>query len=823
MADAAKPAPNEARPPAPGTPAQAPRWKDVWQLPVLGLGSIALIAGLVVTIRSAPKPDIGAEVKRASRQVEAKEYGPALDTLNKRVLPYVNRRTLNADQEREFFLLRARALAMGQKDAGIDRADNNNAIVAEYAEAQRRNAELDDRDHYLLGLCYASLGKLDEASRELGLISPAGKSLRTELLRRLIDLTLAAGTQDSRALDLLAEMTADPDATDTDRLWALARQARLLVKQGYVAEAIDKSVRAILKARDPDRSALAEAYIELGAAYLANDAADEAKDKLELAARLLSHESPLMARIGLMLGKIEHHDGALDAARDQYLNVVDNYTFSDDAPEALLGLAEVLAQKANLDSQPQDEAVERYTQLVTMLLEGAKNPGATPDRVGDSLLGRFAEQVAKGDNATAERYAALGEKLFGIDKGPPELLRALALVHRKLAEEILARAGGDGVSLLALDPADQREARMHLVRAGGYSRSYARRVVESDPQAQAGAIWDAAEDFDRAGDLDDAATTFREFATQFPSDKRQPLARFRLAQSFQARGDLDQAAREYRAIIGDRDAQPNPTGALADQCFVPLAQTLLMDGNPSNDPDAEQLLHAVLNGAVGSSEAPAYREALLAMGDYSYKAGLYEQAITAYDEYLQRLGPAAAGTEETQYKLGDAYRMSATEMAKTLATSLPEEEAKTLDLARRERLSRAMNCFDRAIAALQSSQHRSAIQDLYLRNASFYLADCAFDLKDYETAIRLYDAAKDRYAGSPASLVAMTQIVSALLAQGQTEKARTANDRAIRFFNSLPESAWDDPALPMTRQGWERWLKSQEMLGTYAKAEDQRN
>ena len=43
---------------------------------------------------------------------------------------------------------------------------------------------------------------------------------------------------------------------------------------------------------------------------------------------------------------------------------------------------------------------------------------------------------------------------------------------------------------------------------------------------------------------------------------------------------------------------------------------------------------------------------------------------------------------------------------------------------------------------------------------------------------------------------------NAYLEQGQTALARTANDRARRFYESLPATVWDDPDLPMTNAAW---------------------
>jgi hypothetical protein len=85
-------------------------------------------------------------------------------------------------------------------------------------------------------------------------------------------------------------------------------------------------------------------------------------------------------------------------------------------------------------------------------------------------------------------------------------------------------------------------------------------------------------------------------------------------------------------------------------------------------------------------------------------------------------------------------------------------------------------------------------------------------MKDYEAAITHYNAAKDRYNQDPAALVAMTQIVSCHLRQGDLKRAQAANERAKRFYSGLPVAVWDDPTLPMTRQDWERWLDSTSRL-----------
>jgi hypothetical protein len=44
------------------------------------------------------------------------------------------------------------------------------------------------------------------------------------------------------------------------------------------------------------------------------------------------------------------------------------------------------------------------------------------------------------------------------------------------------------------------------------------------------------------------------------------------------------------------------------------------------------------------------------------------------------------------------------------------------------------------------------------------------------------------------------------------QEAAVANVRAKKFYESLPDAAWEDPTLPMSRRQWEQWLEAQTRL-----------
>jgi tetratricopeptide (TPR) repeat protein len=821
---------------------------------LLGLALAALAAGLVAAVVTAPKSDQGSALVLAQQQMEQHKYSEALETLNTQVLPKLAK-DLSPDQRREFHIVRARCLYLGQKELSLDRPENNRAIVSEYAEAERLNAALEPKDTFYLASSLLSLGELDLAARRAQALPEEHRAERAELVKRDIELSIRAAPPGyARALDLITFLTADPRLELDDRAWLLARQGEVLLAQGYAAEAISKIVRTLPRLDGVGRPVLGEIHYQLARAYESQNELEEAVKELDHAAELLDEGSPLIPALTLVQAQIFQRKPALGSARERYTAIANKYSFSDEFAAALLGLGEVEAESLHGQDigEPGDAGVEagaaisrsldHYTKLVDLMRSGGKAGSITRERVGDSLLARFREQFdgKRPDYRKALQFAALGEQLFGIDGAPSEIVLALAQVHRRLAEELLASAAAGGaLSLADADPATQREAREHLIRAGEHFRTHATCVVQTSTVQYGESLWSAADCFDKAGDTDACIAAFQQFATDFPSDSRHAEAAFRLAQSYQARGDLDLAAGLYRDLIDNR-GRTDQAGPFADASYVPLAQTLLADADPANDQEGENLLLSVVNGSVGGTHTPSFRAALRELGQRYYQTQRYERAIERFEEYLQRTGADSPGTsaspeasgpqantpatahiddpaaETVRYKLADSYRLSAVAIGRTLAGgAMPDGERRELEKTRAARLTTASDLFEQVRRGFEARKRRGAVEDLYLRNSYFYLGDCAFDLKDYPAAIARYDAARERYPKEPASLVAMTQIVSALLAQGEVKKAEIANRRALLFYQSLPASVWDDPSLPISQKDWQHWLDAQgEILRT---------
>lgn len=801
-------------------------WRSVWQLPALVAAVLLLGGGIVAAYVTRPKADAEPLFKQAAALIEKEEYQPALDLLNGKVLAFYDAAALNAEQMRRFHVMRARSVYLGQQQAKVDREDNAQRVVDEYGDAIKAGQALEPRDIYFLADAHVSLGRYERALDLAGGIPASDKALRGKVLKRVVERQLATPGGDKDAmLKLLAEFLKDPELKVADRAWALARQAELLLKHGLNEAAIAKLLQtmpAVVGEAGPEQAG--ELYLLLGRAYFETGSIPDAGRQLEQAMKLLSETDPRRAEAMVLLGRVEEltHQPAEEAraeAKQKYQTVVEKFPGSPATLPALIGLGEVNAGLNDFES-----SLKAYGDLVKAMNGGLKHQDATASRATASLLDRVAVRTEAGDLELALRFGLLAEQLYAPDAVPPEVLIAIARTHRSIAEAMLSGtpAGQDGravktpeaggnraQSLVRLDPATREQVRLHLISAGRYFRRHAERVGIEDNAGFGASMWLAADSFDLGGDLEQAVPLFEDYVKFFPGDPKQPEARFRLGQACQARGDYGMAAQYYRGLIADAGKAGASVGPYGDASYVPLARTLLMDSDPNDDSEAEELLGKVVKGLVGGPTTPQFRDGLVELGRLRHKRGDYAGAAESLGEAVARFSDDAR-IDEMRFLLADALRLDAQAIGRTLQEEMPAQRRQALAAARVERLTKAQDLFEQVRRSLEGRDVRqlTALEQLRLRNSAFYLGDCAFDLKDYDAAIRHYDAAREKYPKDPASLVAMIQIVNVYLEQGDTKRAATAHDRAKRFYDSLPPTVWADPNLPIGRNDWQRWLDS---------------
>lgn len=785
---------------------------------VLGISALALAGGVYYAVATRPKIDVAGLIDEGEALVAAGQFEQALDHLNEKVVPVVNAGLGSEEEVAEFFVLRARSLYESAATAGVRREENFRAVLADFASARKRGATLEPGDIVRVALSRLELGHVDEA------IHAADELPATELeaRRRVIKLAVARGLADpkrhfERTLGLLVELASQPDLPSEEAVWALARQGELLLGAGRGKEAITKLLREMQLIRHMTPAQEAELSAMLGRAYMEQGELPEAARQLERAVALAEPVSEMRASAMVQLGQIRQITGQLEEARELFSAALEHTSDSPAYLRGLMGRATVTAALGN------DEAALRdFAELIERLPRTEKTNLLTPEMIAEALMEQHADRLTAGRTREALRYAVLAESLFKTGEEPASLTLALAAANRRLADELLGRTGSNEAPR-DVDSVTREEAKRAYLAAGLYYGRHAAEVVVEDVESAARSLWLAADSYDLAGDMEEATRAFSAYLQGAPAnDTKRAEAKFRLARVFQATGDMGTAASLYRELIAEKEHATDRGGMVwADRSMVPLAQCRLADGDAANDAEAERDLLTILSGREFTPEAAEFRDALLELGRHYYASGKYVAAIERLREFETRY-PDAPEIVRVRFRLADSLRLSAAEIARSLEEAMPQAQREELEKTRRQRLLEALALFERVKESLASADPASLgpVNRVYLRNSTFYLGDCAYDLGDFETAITYYDAARQQYDADPASLVALVQIVNAYVRQSEWDKAVTANERARQHLSKFPENVWADPDLPMDKRHWERWLDSRSLLAQHARAGD---
>lgn len=792
---------------------------------MLALAGTLLVGGVVAAFVRRPRASPDVPLRTARQLIDKNQFKEAADLLNAKMEPLIAAHKASAEQEREMLRLRGHAIFQGQQAGGQDLAANHRSVIDDYSRLEQIGGTLNPLESYELAWSLASVGDLEKAAKRARAIPEADRGIRHQLVRRIVERDLARTDRSpSLALDLLADLLAEPSLDEADRSWGVARQAELQLTDGHADEAIDRMLRELQRVQNAPGPQRAELHALLGRAYVQTSQPENALKQLEKAESLLEPTDPLRGEVGVMIGRIlkdiggsEEAAGKHGSAKERFTQVMSDFGKSRAFLSAQFGLGEALAKE-----KKDEEALDQFERVVTEVARGETRRDVTPDSVRGAIMLYGEDRAQGGDFAGALRYALLAEQIYPTGKAPPEVLRAIAAAKKKQAQKLLgaalaARPGQSGIR--DLGAVEREEVKRLLLSAGKYYREHARMV--SDPGRYAESLWEAADAVDLGGDLEEARKAFSDYVeTATDNDPRRPEAKFRLAQVLQAAQQYASAADRYRELLAGRAAG----GPWAVRSIVPLAQCLLHDTDPANDKEAEQLLLSAVDGTELGPEADEFRAGLIELGRLLYETKRYDEAIRRVTEAIERY-PGDRAMDALRYRQADGYRLSAATLEQQIAGgdgAVTETERQEKDAARKDRLRRAIDAYEQVRQSLDTRDQAtlSDLERVQLRNTMFYLGDCAYDLGDYTTAINSYDAARQRYPSEPASLVAMVQIVNAYVEQHEWAKARTANEGAKRHLGRLPADVWSSPDMPMERKHWERWLNSSALLEQHTQAEN---
>lgn len=785
-------------------PLRVPR--DLWQVPVLLLGLALAVAGVAVWIRGAPGPDFRAALNDANTLIERQEYTRALEILNGPVRNEIGGTDAAPEIRAEFHALRADALYLAQKESPPATPQaartNNTTILAEYEEAGHADEHLiTPRRRAFIAETLLDLGRRDEALHELESIPAAESERRHRLLKRVIDDLLASSDRADtrRAENLIEDLRKDRALPEGDRLWITGRHAGIRLSRGDAEAVINELLPEIQRLESRDGPEAGELFLLLGRAYLEEGQPERAREQLALAERVLPPGNERRGLADVLLARIAQNAGEAEEARDRFASVAERFPDTPTQLVALLGLAETEADLGRFD-----ESLDAYRRLNEQLPKHAGIDSVTPQVAEASAAQRLRARLSAEDLARAVDFAEVALQAHPERAAPPEALARLADAHAAFARSLVGAHDEETAPIPTAGAEDLETARRHFERAREFYERHAREAMVEDPDGALRSLWNAADSADHAGDLDGAVRLFTQYAQSRRGDPARLQAQFRLARAFQAKGEFETAINLFEEII-----RTNPGSDEAYRAYVPLAQSHILAGHEGGEAKAEERLLQVVSGRLFQPTSPQFRDGLIELGRLYLSTGRYADAIERLDEALRRY-PEDANGPRLRFDLADANRLSAALLEKRLGEAMPLTERAEVERIRLERLHNALALYAQVRADLESvpPERLSPLERVTLRNTIFYRADCAYDLGQFDDAIKFYDAAAQRYASDPASLVAMVQIVNCYASLGKWREARTAHERARARLKELPEGSWQAAAVPMDRRHWERWLEA---------------
>jgi len=238
---------------------------------------------------------------------------------------------------------------------------------------------------------------------------------------------------------------------------------------------------------------------------------------------------------------------------------------------------------------------------------------------------------------------------------------------------------------------------------------------------------------------------------------------------------------------------------------------------PDRFEEAERVLGIVLADSVMvTPRAPEFCDALFLRGEIALSRGEPERAIATLEEAIDRY-PRDPRVWPSRFTIADAYRRSSAELRRELSRG---DFAGDRDVTGAESLARMRKARDLYRIVIDEYEMRSLeslnrLELLFLRHARLYEADCQFETRDFQTAIKLYEQVAGTMKDSAHALAAFVQIINCHVFLGQAADAHAALARARVLADALPAEVFQTHGSPQTRQDWKNyleWLEESELF-----------
>ncbi len=345
--------------------------------------------------------------------------------------------------------------------------------------------------------------------------------------------------------------------------------------------------------------------------------------------------------------------------------------------------------------------------------------------------------------------------------------------------------------------------------------------LKTKPVEQGDLLRRAADLYLKIGDLSKALSTLDDFTIRVAGYPMDRMAEFWLQKGelYLKVGNKDQARICFQSGIQLGEQFP---GTTLLRCRVRLAEMMIQSKDGKSITRALDDLEKVLSEREIGNEKELHQQALTLIADALFQQGEYAKAETRFRIVLDNYpdGPKAnyprfqlglcyyrqAGMESDRCKEADKVRNDPTSSSKQKQEA--DTKFKQCHSRYMELLKRASAPFKACETALQQIGSQLSREDaVLLKRTSFFAADCAYYLGEFEEAMRRYDAMTQRYTGTVVELEAFKQQYECQRFLKNQVKAKDLLDHMRTAYARMHDTAFDGTSDIRTCAYWIKWFE----------------
>lgn len=456
-----------------------------------------------------------------------------------------------------------------------------------------------------------------------------------------------------------------------------------------------------------------------------------------------------------------------------------------DVPEGLAATFQQAELARRMERYPEALAAYRHVLATIGKPENFHNPWVSIKELRGAVLAACEEFLAKGKPELAAALCRKLEPLFS----KAQALETTAHVCLAWGQSLVEQA-----DTLPPDRSEdlRRQGRVQFRRAGGIYADLAKLEVASRQYPDQ--LWNSAAAYLDGHDYQNAVRMLKAYLNN-ETRTRHAQGLTDLGDALISLGQWDKALEALQQCLDQ-----HPRDAVVYRARLLASKAAAAQGDNKR---AETLLRENLNGEQLTPASKEWRESLFALGELLHSQNQYSEAIRRLEEAVERY-PNAPQATQARYLAADAARRRATALRAGLVKEI-SAKVRAENVAEANRLLEKALDHYRALEAALSPRDANdmTVQDkALLRNCRFTIGETHFDLEQYESALRAYQSAANRYPNSPEVLNAYVQIANVYRRLDRPAEARTSLEQARLALRRIPSDARFEDTTVYNRKQW---------------------